>query len=326
MRGQVTTYIIIGIIALLFIGFLVSQTPAPTYAPQDIAPVITGFTQECLRNIGTDAIQNVGLQGGYAYKSEVPGYVSVGSFPVHYSFYEGENLLPSREFIGRQISLYVDDFLNTCLDNYKVVNESTPGTIKMGLPKTTAEIGDRNVQFVLELPVEVVIQQERILVDKFQARVNVPLGSMLNTGDTAITILQETPGMVDLVAFSRLGYEAQFTPMDRKGVVTLTSETKLNDRPFSLLLGVNFGDNTPPQISVFPIVRIKLGEHVDIYAQGIDLEGDEITWLDDSEEFDIDPSSGRINFVTQARGEYTYTIYAADETLITEKDLKVIVI
>src|SRR3989338_8608421 len=105
-RGQITLFVILGIIALLMtsIGFWFYEqrmTVQQRNIPDDIQQVVT-FVENCLQEYGTRAVRILGQQGGYiqlprkidqnpwAYIEKLPD----SGIKEPFWYYEGENLYP----------------------------------------------------------------------------------------------------------------------------------------------------------------------------------------------------------------------------------------
>jgi hypothetical protein len=133
-QGQITMFIIIGIILLFSIGFVVYLTTqravkpveAQTVVPEDVRPVYE-FVQACANDIGKEGLGLLGMQGGFinlpGIIDRTPGaYVpldSAGYFKVPLWYYEGEDRVPSTGFMERELSRYVNERLRECTGGFE---------------------------------------------------------------------------------------------------------------------------------------------------------------------------------------------------------------
>ena len=132
-KGQLTVFIILGILLLIAVGLVTylqlrqAQTPdvPEILVPKDIKPVYDAIAS-CVEESATRAVQLVGLQGGFV---EVPAEISTnpnaylqvddqGLFKIPLWYYEGKDRTPGIELIQTQISRYVLEHLRSCLQNF----------------------------------------------------------------------------------------------------------------------------------------------------------------------------------------------------------------
>jgi len=69
------------------------------------------------------------------------------------------------------------------------------------------------------------------------------------------------------------------------------------------------------------IIEAKVGEDVSLYIDVFDREGDQLYYY--SEEVDIHPYSGLIEFVPDTVGEYVFTIYVDDGIEEVSQDITI---
>ncbi len=122
-RGQITLFIIIGILLLISISLVILFREEITlFRPERVIPVeITSlviFGDNCLEQISTDALNILGTQGGYIY---LPGeiennplsYIDTG-LKIPYWQYIQQNRIPSIPLMEAHLSRYIEERLNNC--------------------------------------------------------------------------------------------------------------------------------------------------------------------------------------------------------------------
>jgi len=84
-RGQITLFIVIGVLILIIVGiFLYVRAPVDEEeVPRDVAPVKV-FVEECLEDIGKEAVIENSIQGGYYYFDDIEYISSPSLIPVYY--------------------------------------------------------------------------------------------------------------------------------------------------------------------------------------------------------------------------------------------------
>ncbi|RLE39634.1 hypothetical protein DRJ17_00360 [Candidatus Woesearchaeota archaeon] len=155
-KGQITTYIIIGLIVLILVALtsyilteLRQVEPRPPI-PIEFMP-IKNTVDGCINDLTREAIKLASLQGGYI---ELPphidrnplAYYEYGAYKIPYWYYEGEDRSLDRKDVEKQLSKY----------------------IKTNLRKCTANLSFFKQEFIIEenvpLQVEVSIQTDRVVV------------------------------------------------------------------------------------------------------------------------------------------------------------------
>ncbi|MBN2421238.1 hypothetical protein JXB27_03085 [Candidatus Woesearchaeota archaeon] len=128
-KGQITAFIIIGILILFSVSFvLYVATLRPDlnpFAPKESE--IQVFVGTCLERISKDAIERIGILGGYY---EVPENIAINE-RAYFSFgertepkiplwyYRGTYRIPSKEGIADEISKYVINNIDSCINDFE---------------------------------------------------------------------------------------------------------------------------------------------------------------------------------------------------------------
>ncbi len=160
-RGQVTIFIIVGIIilaltgaVLLFRGYIATSTGQTevesAQGALSFAIPVQDYIQTCLKSVGTDALLFIGQHGGY-YELPVVADKALG---LPYYFLQNVTYLPSLNDVSEQLSLYVNDELSFCLRNFDSFKNKGL-IIPAGEIKASSQISNESVQFVLDFPVSV---------------------------------------------------------------------------------------------------------------------------------------------------------------------------
>ncbi len=180
-RGQVTIFIIVGIIILAFSGAILlfrsyissEQTEMPSGST--FAIPVEDFIQTCLDSVGTDALLFIGQHGGYY---ELPA-VADSQLGLPYYFLQNVTYLPSLNDISKQLSLYVDHELSFCLRNFDSFR-SKGLLINSSEFKTTSLISNLSVEFRLDFPITVQKGSVETSLNEFSVLVSSRLGVIYN--------------------------------------------------------------------------------------------------------------------------------------------------
>jgi len=182
-RGQVTLFIILGIIILIIASLLYftkNQITAPLI-PQEVAPVHNLIT-ECLKDNAQDALFILGEQGGYINIPENilrdrRKHVIISSTyvkPLWYSL--AGSSIPSEEEMTTQISNYIEEKLLKCLNNFSSLKNQYE-IKQISEPKVTTVLGDKDVIITLNYKIDIrnIAKNKTTRLEKFTVTLPVRL-------------------------------------------------------------------------------------------------------------------------------------------------------
>jgi len=190
-RGQVTLFIIIGIILLIVFGlfyFIKSQVKHYEAVPEE-GVAVYNFIEGCLKESAEKGIRILGEQGGYIYvpeeiKRNVKARLNLGfGFVKPLWYYPGHSLVPSEDLIKNQISRYVDENIEACLGNFSVFKDQYE-IKELSKPKTSVSLNDKDVSVKLDykIDVKVLAENKTIRMENFVSNIPVKLKAMLKLG------------------------------------------------------------------------------------------------------------------------------------------------
>lgn len=196
-RGQLTIFIILGLVLLLSIGLVIYFTTKKAVAPiekkvavpEDIRQVYD-YVETCVSQITKDGIILLGAQGGYislppiidrtptSYIPNDPGGVS--KTPLWY--YEGEDRTPSLNFMQRELAIYLKQNIADCTGNFEAF--ATRFDIRPSpeiLP--VVAIADEEVIVELKWPIDVNVAGKALKLETFVTSFPVRLKQMWELAD-----------------------------------------------------------------------------------------------------------------------------------------------
>ncbi len=179
-RGQITLFVILGIIALLMasIGFWFYEqrmTVQQRNIPTDINQIVT-FVEDCLQEYGTKAVRILGQQGGYI---QLPRNIDQNPWAYieklkdsgikePFWYYKGENLYPENvHVLEKQINEYITANLHNCIKNFSAFTDkfdikeisnqqgAVTNNLKSTNIKTTTELTNNDVVIKLSYPLQI---------------------------------------------------------------------------------------------------------------------------------------------------------------------------
>ena len=158
-RGQVTIFIIIAILIIGIIAMFIilnnkrdSDNIDRYFTTGDIKPkfdLLRNSIYNCMQTVGTDAIYVIWLQGGYYYKPREALDLEYIFIPYYYK--QGQILIPTKTEIGRQISMYVNNYLGDC---FKEIDNSD-FSMEYQKANTVVAINPGEVKFIIDMQVDI---------------------------------------------------------------------------------------------------------------------------------------------------------------------------
>jgi len=233
-RGQVTVFIIIGLILLILAGvFIMMRQQAAEEEPPEIVPEqlfpIKSFVDSCVRSASRDALDILGLQGGYIQVPESIRYDPLSYLPltsdstatamkIPYWYYRGRNVIPSVDDMNLAIARYVEGNIGACLEGLAQFSDQYEIN-RTGNITAKASIGDKAVQVKVKAPMTVRIlgEEGHYSISQFFASQDAPVMRMFTlakemlAAENAQMFFEKTT--IDLMT---LGPDIPFTDLNFK--------------------------------------------------------------------------------------------------------------
>lgn len=226
-KGQVTVFIIIGIILVLvslFTYYLIQQVtvqevtaggrPVLERVPQEFQS-IQAFTESCIQSTGETALLLLGQQGGYIDTTPLGEFsetnptegngVVLGDLQVPYWHFNsapnrGNKVVfsshqPSLHQSGAELSIesqlnsYLEAKLPECLNDYQLFLQQG-FDVQRGDIEAKTSVTNQGVQFLVEIPLELRKGESTVSPELFYAEVPLKLKEMYGVADTIANVQQ----------------------------------------------------------------------------------------------------------------------------------------
>lgn len=191
-KGQLTLFIIIGLILLVSIGIVVYITTEKVIkpveeeviVPEDVRPVYE-FVQSCANEIAVEGLGLLGLQGGFI---QLPGIIdrtptayipidTFNNFKIPLWYYEGEDRTPSIGFMEREISRHINERMKECTGEFEAFKEKYDVTEVSNITTNTI-IGEDQVVLRITWPLDLKAGERTTRISDFAVRLPVHLKQM----------------------------------------------------------------------------------------------------------------------------------------------------
>jgi len=156
-KAQITIFLIFGIIiiivsSLAYYSFSIktktTESEADKIADTSLIFPIQQYVESCMNTVVSKGIYFISSRGGYfslpnSFFNDLP--------PTAFYIYNNKELLPTKEMIAAELSNYIDNQIEYCLDFSDLYGYN----IKAGSPKSTCILGEDNIFLNMELPLTV---------------------------------------------------------------------------------------------------------------------------------------------------------------------------
>jgi len=171
-KGQVTIFIIIGILIVIAVSFLIlTKKESDSFEETgqvEVFEEIDQFTKLCLSKTIDEGIRYLALRGGY-YDLQLD-YIDFENMKVAY-YWDGEKKIPSIEIIEGELNKYVYYNLENCIDDYNSFKDKV-SILQYELKDVDANINQKNIEADLELYLELIKDDTIIKRTKYDAVVD----------------------------------------------------------------------------------------------------------------------------------------------------------
>ncbi|MBU0615547.1 MAG: hypothetical protein KJ601_05620 [Nanoarchaeota archaeon] len=159
-RGQITIFVIVGLIILLTLIFLVYFRKETVFRPEQIEPEflpVKDYVETCMKTVAYDGLVTQGYNGGYLtftpqlldnpFTSLNPTGAPGSPFRNPYWWYDGTEAIPTQEFMEKQLSDHVEANIVNCLKSFDAFRE-TYNFIELGGFSANVEFGQADNSLV----------------------------------------------------------------------------------------------------------------------------------------------------------------------------------
>lgn len=318
-RGQVTVFLVIGIVILLLAALFfyifgqLKEAPLEIEAKEaqkipGVRGTLQAYVENCIEETIGPAVYLLAIQGGVIYPEDDGKILLTDYGIVNYAWLNGASGF-SKEKMEKDLALYLKNYVDFCLKNFDTFTKQNiivkPDYEKIGAEVT---IKDSSLSAELRLPLSVTLpSNDSLEVETFTAEIPSSLGKTVQT-------LQglEFPEL-DPSQLLGLPYQPLIFPYDE--AVTLYSFTeKSGEAPLTFMFAVrnDYPDNEPPLLHFIPDKTFRVGDRWQETFTAEDANHDVLEFSSDSDLFPI-TEDGTIDVPITQKGEFEVTIAVEDE-------------
>ena len=164
-KGQLTVFIILGVIVILLVGLLLYTTrQSETVSKEELdvqraveqlpsnVRVVRDHVQSCVQDTAERSVFYFGMVGAEITPDPWPGYYQYDTtFKVPYYYVKGKSYSPSLVEVQRILGEYLNQYIGKCF----AFDQFSGMQIRAGKPKTTVEVDPVKVNYKSIIPVTV---------------------------------------------------------------------------------------------------------------------------------------------------------------------------
>jgi len=317
-RGQITIFLVIGIVILLlsagffFIFSRIKTAPLEVEQSQvqqalGTSGAVQSFVEDCIQKTADPSLYLLAIQGGIIYPEKDSQILLTDYGLVNYAWINGATGI-SRAKMEQDLAAYLQENLPSCLGNFaSFAKQNILVEPDYSKAKATISIKETAVQANFKLPLKITVASGDVKnLDTFSASIPSSLGKILSS----IEKLQfPKVGPADLTT---LPYQATIFPFDPAVTIySLSEENK--EAPLSFMFAVrnDLPENEAPSLHHIPDKTFRVGDHWQETLTADDSTNDLLKFSSDSTLFPINEDGSIDTIITQA-GKFTVTFTVAD--------------
>lgn len=243
-RGQITVFIIIGIIVITILGlFIYTQSyslknlfqkeTAESKLLSNEANIIQSQINECLRDRLQESVLLMGLGGGYINLSE--DTLELNQSRISYLYNKGEVTLPAIKEIEKQLGLYITLTLSDCIND----SEYKELTLTKGEIKPIININKKDISASVDYPITISKGTvTKTITEKYSGRIPIKFGEIHSA---VYNILKNyNPEQTDLEYLTSFNYIINVIAYSEDTHVYMIRDNsfKVNETPFTFIFAV----------------------------------------------------------------------------------------
>lgn len=336
-RGQITNFIIIGVIivVLAIALFFILRAPEPEVEEQldltEKSIAVKTYVDSCIDSTANTGLLLMGLQGGYLYAPENSISTQYSRVPFYYD--NGNKTVPTTQDMEEELAGYLDLYLNDCVQDFAGFDVSVYSIDAPENPVTEVIIdSEKGITVSVDYLVNITAEGRTQEIAEFSREYNYALGKLYAAANLLMAKITENPEYIPISYMDSISTEEEIE-VDALSYGTSQVVYVLQD-PNSLVEGeallflfatkINI-ENTAPVIEV-ETLSATVGQEFAYAVKATDADDDQLLYSADTELFEIDPLTGEIIFTPESAGIYSInvTVYDGQEAVSQQFSLTII--
>jgi hypothetical protein len=240
-RGQITIFIIIGIIAVILIStifyFIVNNgtsTIINENEQDDLSPIKKHITS-CLSDELTKTIVLLGKQGAINPNT----YLAAKDVKISYYYFKGEKFLPSINDIKQEIEKKLKTTTRNCLDDFKSNKFLIEPTYEID---TNIEFTNNSINANLIFPINIYYEGQTIKLSEFNTKLNIDFNQIYELIKKIILDTYNDPEWINFENLYDDSYDVKLIKVDDQTILYVISDKNMiiNEENFEYRFAVKY--------------------------------------------------------------------------------------
>lgn len=317
-RGQIGMFLITAVLVLAagtlyFFNSPKSEKAAIATNFEDVR----NFISTCLKDTAEEGIYFISLQGGYynAPEDSLP-FVFIR---IPYYWHLGNGKMPEKETIEIELSKFIEDAVQLCANNFTAFRQIGYDVEYENLA-VISKITEKNVLVEAKFPVKINSKAGSREFNDFNSIIDININEKYGYAKQIIEEQKKDANTIPFGFLAELAYDSNFTfeyiYMGDGDVIysLIFNESLGNTLIYAFAAKYDWGNATLSQpISIKEITEFNLTEPKVINYK-VDAFGENLTFYDYTDLFDINPKTGQMNFdaFDVSNGNYNILIKIVD--------------
>lgn len=295
-RGQVSVFLVVGIVILLlsalffFIFGQLTKAPLEVEAEQAVESLgpkgaVQAYVEDCMQKTIGPSVYLLALQGGIIYPDEDSTILLTEHGVVNYAWLNGVNGI-SKEKMEQDLATYLQENVEFCLGDFETFSRQNIAVKADYLAiSAQASIQDSLVNVKLHLPLQIILaSNDSSELQNFEVQTESSLGTIFKDVE-ALPFADLRPAEL-----AGLPYLVTVFPFDQSVTIYSLSEEKAEDaEPLNFLFAVrnDLPANAAPQLAFIPDKTFRVGEIWKEQLTADDQDQDILNFYSDSTIFPV---------------------------------------
>ena len=317
-RGQITIFLVIGIVILLLAALFfyifgqIKEAPLEVEAKEaqkipGVRGTLQSYVENCIQETVDPAIYLLAIQGGVIYPDEDGKILLTDYGIVNYAWLNGVNGL-SREKMETDLARYLEENIDFCFRGFPTFLQQNIIVIAdYGKIDATVNIKKSALEAELNLPIEIIFKKgDKQSFEQFSTQLQSGLGTLIETVES---LEFPDPDPNHLLEFP---YQPVVFPFD-ESVVIYSLSSNNPEEPLNFVFAVrnDFPENEPPQLAFIPDKTFRIGDRWQEELTADDPNEDILRYSSDSDQFTI-AEDGTIDVEITIAGIFDVTFTVED--------------
>lgn len=306
-RGQLTIIIIIAIVVFIIITlFFIFSKKSFQENTNSFDKSIEDSIINCIELICNEAVYKIGSNGGYYFNIPDPKReLMFIEKPVY--FKERRDHLPSLKIIEKELGGYVNDNIKKCISPFE---SRDLYEIKTANPNTKTNIDNKGIKFSIDYAISIRRENKVTEIKDFDIFLEFDLFNKYNIVKNIIEKQKDSPDMIPIGFLTNFSYSNNYLlditliEDDVYLFSLIFAEQNQDGENFTFEFIMDYNGRelkkekvngfilTSKKLEVYPMQEIFLNDSTEEFNYQINAIGEDITFYDYSDNFDINPVTG----------------------------------